>query len=297
MLTGKNQNSLSIKTSKGLKEKFKIGQIVDAEIIEKKDKQLLVKIDGVVYEALTNQKLTQKRVKLMVKKLNPQLILKIITSENIKVEFTKLNRQFIVEDKRGVILETLKAIESALQTNDRLKAVKGALKLNTISLPEEIKAALKDVEKKLIRERVFDREPLAKLQKGLENLIHDRSSEKLTLIFKNILKTIETGNNDKENIYTKVPLLINSKNEELYIKKEPSSLSLVIKLTDLGIVFIEASYKDNPSITVLFNKHSSYKRLLSKEEELKKQLGGINLSLDLMDSEPIFIEKRLNIKI
>lgn len=293
----KGSRSLSIKTSGKPKNRFKIGQIVDAEIVGGKDNNLLVNIDGTIYEALTSQRITEKKIKLLVKQLTPQLVLKIVSPENRKVEFKKLNQQFIVEDERRTILEALKTIENALKSNDRLKVIKGIAKLNTISLPEETKSVLERVEKQLIKERLFDKDLLNNLYKELEKRLYTQDLRKLTIIFKNMLKTIKTDRNDRENHYIKVPLIISSKSEELYIKKEPNSLSLILKTSDSGIVQIEATLYNTLSITMFFSKPSLYKHILSKGEELKKLLGGIDLSLNLMNGEPIFIEKQLNIKI
>ena len=293
----KGSRSLSIKTSGKPKNRFKIGQIVDAEIVGGKDNNLLVNIDGTIYEALTSQRITEKKIKLLVKQLTPQLVLKIVSPENRKVEFKKLNQQFIVEDERRTILEALKTIENALKSNDRLKVIKGIAKLNTISLPKETKSVLERVEKQLIKERLFDKDLLNSLYKELEKRLYTQDLRKLTIIFKNMLKTIKTDRNDRENHYIKVPLIISSKSEELYIKKEPNSLSLILKTSDSGIVQIEATLYNTLSITMFFSKPSLYKHILSKGEELKKLLGGIDLSLNLMNGEPIFIEKQLNIKI
>ena len=293
----KGSRSLSIKTSGKPKNRFKIGQIVDAEIVGGKDNNLLVNIDGTIYEALTSQRITEKKIKLLVKQLTPQLVLKIVSPENRKVEFKKLNQQFIVEDERRTILEALKTIENALKSNDRLKVIKGIAKLNTISLPKETKSVLERVEKQLIKERLFDKDLLNNLYKELEKRLYTQDLRKLTIIFKNMLKTIKTDRNDRENHYIKVPLIISSKSEELYIKKEPNSLSLILKTSDSGIVQIEATLYNTLSITMFFSKPSLYKHILSKGEELKKLLGGIDLSLNLMNGEPIFIEKQLNIKI
>ena len=293
----KGSRSLSIKTSGKPKNRFKIGQIVDAEIVGGKDNNLLVNIDGTIYEALTSQRITEKKIKLLVKQLTPQLVLKIVSPENRKVEFKKLNQQFIVEDERRTILEALKTIENALKSNDRLKVIKGIAKLNTISLPKETKSVLERVEKQLIKERLFDKDLLNNLCKELEKRLYTQDLRKLTIIFKNMLKTIKTDRNDRENHYIKVPLIISSKSEELYIKKEPNSLSLILKTSDSGIVQIEATLYNTLSITMFFSKSSLYKHILSKGEELKKLLGGIDLSLNLMNGEPIFIEKQLNIKI
>ncbi len=293
----KGSRSLSIKTSGKPKNRFKIGQIVDAEIVGGKDNNLLVNIDGTIYEALTSQRITEKKIKLLVKQLTPQLVLKIVSPENRKVEFKKLNQQFIVEDERRTILEALKTIENALKSNDRLKVIKGIAKLNTISLPKETKSVLERVEKQLIKERLFNKDLLNNLYKELEKRLYTQDLRKLTIIFKNMLKTIKTDRNDRENHYIKVPLIISSKSEELYIKKEPNSLSLILKTSDSGIVQIEATLCNTLSITMFFSKPSLYKHILSKGEELKKLLGGIDLSLNLMDGEPIFIEKQLNIKI
>ncbi len=293
----KGSRSLSIKTSGKPKNRFKIGQIVDAEIVGGKDNNLLVNIDGTIYEALTSQRITEKKIKLLVKQLTPQLVLKIVSPENRKVEFKKLNQQFIVEDERRTILEALKTIENALKSNDRLKVIKGIAKLNTISLPKETKSVLERVEKQLIKERLFNKDLLNNLYKELEKRLYTQDLRKLTIIFKNMLKTIKTDRNDRENHYIKVPLIISSKSEELYIKKEPNSLSLILKTSDSGIVQIEATLYNTLSITMFFSKPSLYKHILSKGEELKKLLGGIDLSLNLMNGEPIFIEKQLNIKI
>ncbi len=293
----KGSRSLSIKTSGKSKNRFKIGQIVDAEIVGGEDNNLLVNIDGTIYEALTSQRITEKKIKLLVKQLTPQLVLKIVSPENRKVEFKKLNQQFTVEDERRTILEALKTIENALKSNDRLKVIKGIAKLNTISLPKETKSVLEKVEKQLIKERFFDKDLLNNLCKELEKRLYTQDLRKLTIIFKNMLKTIKTDRNDRENHYIKVPLIISSKSEELYIKKEPNSLSLILKTSDSGIVQIEATLYNTLSITMFFSKPSLYKHILSKGEELKKLLGGIDLSLNLMNGEPIFIEKQLNIKI
>ncbi len=295
MLSKKGSRSLSIITT--VNNKFKIGQIVDAEIVGSKNEHLLVNINGTVYEALSNQKITEKKIKLLVKQLTPQLILKIVNPENRKIEFKKLNQQFIVEDERKTVSEALTTIENALKLNDRLKAVKGVAKLNTISLPKETRTLLKAVEKRLIKERLFDRELLKKLNRELEKRLYAQDPRKLIAIFKSILKTIKTERSGKENYYIKVPLIISSKSEELYIKKEPNSLSLILRLRGYGIVQIEAMLYNTPSIAIFFSKPSFYKNILSASEELKKLIGGIDLSLSLMDGEPIFIEKQLNIKI
>jgi len=295
MLREKGSSSLSIKTAENPKERFRVGQIVNAEIVGSRNKNLLVNINGTIYEALTDQKITQKKIKLLVKQLTPQLVLKIVRSK--KVEFIKLNQLFIVEDERKVISEALKTIDEALKSDDRLKAIKGVVKLNTTSLPKETKATLENVEKRLIKERLFDKELLNKLCEGLKKELYLQDSGKLTTTFKNLLKNIQIERKDRENYYIKVPLIIGSKNEELYIKKEQNSISLILKLSDYGIVQIEATFYNIPSITMFFSNPSLYKNMVSRGEGLKKLLGGIDLSLSLMDGEPIFIEKQLNIKI
>ncbi len=308
MLIQKVGLNLEIKDTKGIKNLLRIGQIVEADVVEQKGNlKYLVKIKGNLFEAYANIPLTSKRLKLTVKQLSPQIILKIVEQNEEIVNFVKYKQPIIIDDENLMIEEAVKILKEAVERDDRLKAVKQITKLSSTTKSNKLSSMIKNLEEKLIKERTFDKE-------GLENLIGELSKnekgkdkEKLAHLLKEGLKNLTTQQTESENLFVQIPLIINSKQEEIYIKKDSKKeakteksfkITMIWKHKKYGTIQIDGLYtKGTISCNLFFSKESAYELFLSKEGELKTILNGINLSLNLMKKQPIFNQKHINIKI
>ncbi len=307
MFITKTSLNLKIADLKNIQNLLRVGQIVEAEVLEKKgDLKYLVKIKNNLFEAQSNIPITTEKLKLMVKQLTPQIVLKIVEPEEDVINFIKYNQPIIIEDKNELIKQATNTLKEALSTDDRLKAIVQITKLAGIVNSEGLENLIKELEDKLIKQRQFDRDSIEKLIDELSKN-KENSQKTLTHLIKDGLKNIMYKQSSSENLFFQIPFVINSKQEEIYIKKESKGdqrsgksfkITLIWKHKRLGTIQIDGIYTNGSiSCNVFFGNPSTLNMFLDKEGELKNLLKGVNLSLNLMKREPIFNYKRLNIKI
>ncbi len=308
MLIKKTGLNIKISDSDAIKSTLKVGQIVKATVIERKGNLIYtVNIRGKIFDAKANIPIQKNKLTLLVEQLTPQIVLKIIEQEESVVNFVKYKQPIILQDTGILIIEALKKLKEAVQKRDRLKATVAIMKLSVAFPNTKIREILEDLEESLIKKRVFDKDKLNLLIKELSDALKENDLEKTVSLFKNALKSINQEQQiSKEHPFLQVPFLINSKQEEIYVKKEfikkdskrNFKLSIVWKNNRLGTIQIDGLYIGGTiSCNIYFSNEDALKLLQSNEEELKKKLKGISLSLNLMRNRLIFSEKRLNIKI
>lgn len=303
----KTSLNLKITELKNIKNILRVGQIVEATIVEKKGNlKYTVNIKNNLFEAQSNIPITTSKLKLMVKQITPQIVLKIVEPEEDIINFIKHNQPIIIEDKNELIKQAINTLKEALSRDDRLKAIVQITKLSGIVDSDELKIFVKKLEEKLIKQRIFDKDGIEKLIDTLSSKEY-KNSKKFVHLIKEGLKNVTYNQTNNENLFLQLPLIINSKQEEIYLKKETKNepqvgksfkISLIWNHKKLGMIQIDGIYTNGSvSCNVYFKKEESLKSLLSKEDELKKLINGVNLSLNLMKKEPILRYKRLNIKI
>ncbi len=307
LFVAKTSLNLKISELKNIKNILRVGQIVDATIVEKKgDLKYTVSIKNNLFEAQSNIPITSNKLKLMVKQIAPQIILKIVEPEENIINFVKHNQPIIIEDKSELIKQAINQLKESLTTNDRLKAIVQITKLSGAVDSDELKNFTKKLEEKLVKQRIFDKGEIEKLIDALSSKGHKNSKNFIHLI-KEGLKSVTYNPTNNENLFLQLPLIINSKQEEIYIKKEAKNepqtgksfkISLIWNHKKFGIVQIDGIYTNGSiSCNVYFKKEDALKMFISKENELKNLAKGVNISLNLMKKEPILRCKRLNIKI
>ena len=307
MLITKTSLNLKIADLKNIQNLLKVGQIVEAEVIEKKGElKYLVKIKNSLFEAQSNIPITANKLKLMVKQITPQIVLKIVEPEEDVINFVKYNQPIIIEDKNELIKQAINTLKEALSTGDRLKAIVQITKLAGIVKSEGLENLIKELEDKLVKQRQFDKDGIERLVDELSKN-NENSQKTLAHLIKDGLKSITYKQPTNENLFFQIPFVINSKQEEIYVKKESKGdrrsgksfkITLIWKHKKLGTIQIDGIYTNGSvACNVFFKNESTLNMFLEKERELKNQLKGVNLSLNLMKREPIFNYKRLNIKI
>ena len=309
MFVTKTRLNLKIADLKNIKNLLRVGQIVEADVLEKKgDLKYLIKIKNNLFEAQSNMPITNSKLKLMVKQITPQIVLKIVEPEEDVINFIKHNQPIIIEDKNELIKQVLVSLKEALSAGDRLKAIVQITKLAGVIRSDELQSLIKELEGKLVKQRQFDKDGIRKL---IDELSKNNKNSQGTLshLIKDGLKSITYKQPTSENLFFQIPFVINSKQEEIYIKKESKSkgdqssgksfkITIIWKHRKLGTIQIDGIYTNGSvSCNVFFKNASTLDMFLEKEGELKNLLKGVNLSLNLMKREPIFNYKRLNIKI
>ncbi len=307
MFITKTSLNLKITELKNIKNILRVGQIVKATIVEKRGNlKYMISIKNNLFEAQSNIPITDSKLKLIVKQITPQIILKIVEPEENIINFVKHNQPIIIEDKNELVKQATNQLNESLISDDRLKAIVQITKLSGVVDSDELKNFVNKLEKKLVKQRIFDKEGIKKLIDTL-SLKEYKNSKKFIHLIKEGLKNATYNQTNNENFFLHLPLIINSKQEEIYIKKEAKNepqigksfkISLIWNHKKLGIIQIDGIYSNGSiSCNVYFKKEEALKMFLSKENELKNLSKGVNISLNLMKKEPILRCKHLNIKI
>ena len=307
MFITKTSLNLKITELKNIKNILRVGQIVKATIVEKRGNlKYMISIKNNLFEAQSNIPITDSKLKLIVKQITPQIILKIVEPEENIINFVKHNQPIIIEDKNELVKQATNQLNESLISDDRLKAIVQITKLSGVVDSDELKNFVNKLEKKLVKQRIFDKEGIKKLIDTLSSKEY-KNSKKFIHLIKEGLKNATYNQINNENLFLQLPLIINSKQEEIYLKKEAKNepqtgksfkISLIWNHKKLGIIQIDGIYSNGSiSCNVYFKKEEALKMFLSKENELKNLSKGVNISLNLMKKEPILRCKRLNIKI
>ncbi|WP_025270491.1 hypothetical protein [Hippea sp. KM1] len=294
-----------------IKNLFRLGEIVDAEVVSKKSNNTyIVRIKGELFEATSNIPLTTDKAKLIVKQVSPNIILKLTDNEKA-YEFIKAQAPPIeIEVKEETIIESLTSRLKKEETlNNPKKLLLTITMLNDSIDDEQIKTALSELEMEFIKTKTIDRKRLENIISKIEH-ITDKTQpdevQKLTQTIKEAIKHIKIEN--PNNLFVQIPVIKQQKIEHLYIREEKGKnqqekryfkITVISNNARYGLIQIDAlEIEGKISVKLSFENKRSFELFSKRLQKLKQFLGNdVNVVLGVMDRKPILIPKRLNIKI
>ncbi len=295
------QINQTIQLTQTKKIHLKIGDIVKASVISKKGNRYILKIKSELFEAISKIPLKDS-VLLEVKQLSPEIVLKIVNPQIETVEFIKKAPAYL--DEPSLILKgLLPKLSNAIKEKNITTILSILIELEKIS-PPNLKEKLNKLQKELIDNK-FDETKLKKILDKLKSFHQEKDlSEKLIGKFKQIFKHYI---DQQTNTFMLVPLIINNKEEKLYIKQEShkhnskkqAKIRVFIDHSFWGFIQIDALSIDNKIFCNLsFEKKTTFTKALQKQDELKQLLGdNIDVSLQMLEKKPVMVNKQLNLKI